>query len=38
LLARQAAAVNLVIRHDDLYRDMSRYLADGVLRTPRVQI
>ena len=32
-LARQAAAVNLVIRHDDLYRDMSRYLADRVLHT-----
>jgi thioredoxin reductase (NADPH) len=30
--------VNLVIRHDDLYRDMSRYLADRVSRTPRVQI
>ncbi len=37
-LARQAAAVNLVIRYDDLYRDMSRYLADRVSRTPRVQI
>jgi thioredoxin reductase (NADPH) len=37
-LARQAAAVNLVIRHGDLYRDMSRYLADRVSRTPRVQI
>ena len=32
-LARQAAAVNQVIRHDDLYRDMSRYLADRVLHT-----
>jgi len=37
-LARQAAAVNLVIRHGDLYRDMSRYLADRVSRTPRVQV
>ena len=30
--------MNLVILHDDLYRDMSRYLADRVSRTPRVQI
>jgi len=37
-LARQAAAVNLVILHDNLYRDMSRYLADRVSRTPRVHI
>ncbi|MGZ4556761.1 MAG: FAD-dependent oxidoreductase, partial [Mycobacteriaceae bacterium] len=37
-LARHAAAVNLVIRHDDLYRDMSRYLADRVSRTPRIQV
>ncbi len=37
-LARQASAVNLVILHDDLYRDMSRYLADRVLRTPRVHL
>ena len=37
-LARQAAAVNRVMRHGDLYRDMSRYLADRVSRTPRVQI
>jgi thioredoxin reductase (NADPH) len=37
-LAGQAGAVNLVIRHDDLYRDMSRYLADRVSRTPRIQV
>jgi thioredoxin reductase (NADPH) len=37
-LARQAAEVNLVIRHGDLYRDMSRYLAERVSRTPRVKI
>ncbi|MGH3476229.1 MAG: NAD(P)/FAD-dependent oxidoreductase [Nocardioidaceae bacterium] len=37
-LARQAAAVNLVILHDNLYRDMSRYLADRVSRTPQVHI
>lgn len=37
-MSKQAAAVNLVIRHDDLYRDMSRYLADRVSRLPRVQI
>ena len=30
--------MNLVIRHDDLHRDMSRCLADRVSRTPRVQI
>ena len=37
-MARQAGAVNVVIRHDDLYRDMSRYLADRVSRTPRIQV
>jgi thioredoxin reductase (NADPH) len=37
-LARQASAVNLVIRHGDLNRDMSRYLADRILRTPRVRL
>ena len=29
---------NLVLLHDDLYRDMSRYLADRVVRSPRVRI
>jgi thioredoxin reductase (NADPH) len=37
-LARRASEVNLVILHDDLRRDMSRYLADRVTRTPRVRI
>jgi len=37
-LARQAGSVNLVILHDDLYRDMSRYLADRVLKAPRVHV
>ncbi|MCW2845384.1 MAG: Thioredoxin reductase [Nocardioides sp.] len=35
-LARNAAEVNLVIRHDDLFRDMSRYLAERIVSTPRV--
>ncbi|GMA19956.1 hypothetical protein GCM10025862_19770 [Arsenicicoccus piscis] len=30
--------VNLVIRHDDLGRDMSRYLADRVEQSPRIKI
>ena len=33
-LARQSPMVNLVIRHDDLGRDMSRYLADRVQQSP----
>jgi thioredoxin reductase (NADPH) len=37
-LARNAAAVNLVIRHDDLNRDMSRYLAERIMATERVHI
>jgi thioredoxin reductase (NADPH) len=37
-LARHAADVNLVIRHDDLNRDMSRYLTDRVQRDPRIRI
>jgi thioredoxin reductase (NADPH) len=37
-LAKHAAAVNLVIRHDDLGRDMSRYLADRIERTPRIRV
>ena len=37
-LARRASAVNLVIRHGDLNRDMSRYLADRIRRTPRVKV
>jgi thioredoxin reductase (NADPH) len=30
--------VNVVIRHDDRYRVMSRYLADRVSRTSRIQV
>lgn len=37
-LARTATAVNLVIRHDDLNRDMSRYLAERIVATPRVHV
>jgi thioredoxin reductase (NADPH) len=37
-LSRTSPAVNLVIRHDDLYRDMSSYLADRVLRTPKIHV
>lgn len=37
-LARTATAVNLVVRHDDLNRDMSRYLAEGIVATPRVHV
>lgn len=37
-LARNAARVNLVIRHEDLNRDMSRYLAERVVAAPRVQL
>ncbi|WGL50795.1 FAD-dependent oxidoreductase [Nocardioides sp. BP30] len=37
-LARRSPAVNLVIRHEDLRRDMSRYLADRVEQSPRITI
>jgi thioredoxin reductase (NADPH) len=37
-LARNAAQVNLVIRHADLGRDMSRYLAERVAAASRVQV
>ena len=37
-LAKHAAAVNLVIRHEDLGRDMSRYLADRIERTPSIRV
>jgi thioredoxin reductase (NADPH) len=37
-LARDAADVNLVIRHDDLNRDMSRYLAERITANPRVHV
>lgn len=37
-LARNAAEVNLVIRHHDLDRDMSRYLAERITEAPRVRV
>jgi thioredoxin reductase (NADPH) len=37
-LARRSPVVNLVIRHDDLGRDMSRYLADRVEQSPRIRV
>ena len=37
-LARQSPMVNLVIRHDDLGRDMSRYLCDRVEQTSRIKV
>jgi thioredoxin reductase (NADPH) len=37
-LARRSPQVNLVIRHDDLGRDMSRYLADRVEQSPRIKV
>ena len=37
-LSRHASSVNLVILHDDLGRDMSRYLVDRVTRLPNVRI
>jgi thioredoxin reductase (NADPH) len=37
-LARNASDVNLVIRHDDLNRDMSRYVAERIVSAPRVHV
>jgi thioredoxin reductase (NADPH) len=37
-LARHSPVVNLVIRHDDLGRDMSRYLAERVEKSPRIKV
>jgi thioredoxin reductase (NADPH) len=37
-LARNAADVNLVIIHDDLDRDMPRYLADRIASAPLVRV
>jgi thioredoxin reductase (NADPH) len=37
-LARYAAKVHLVVRHDDLGRDMSRYLVDQVTRHPDIEV
>lgn len=37
-LARHARRVHLVVRHEDLGRDMSRYLVDQIERNPRVDV
>lgn len=37
-LSRRSSAVHLVIRHHELHRDMSRYLADRIERTPRIRV
>ena len=37
-LARHAARVRLIILHDDLNRDMSRYLVDQIERLPNVEV
>ena len=37
-LSRRASEVHLVIRHDDLNRDMSRYLADRIVRAPQIRV
>jgi thioredoxin reductase (NADPH) len=37
-LADHAAQVRLILRHDDLGRDMSRYLADRIERDPRIEL
>ena len=37
-LARYAVEVRLLIRHDDLCRDMSRYLADRIDHDPRIAV
>ncbi len=37
-LARHAAKVHLLVRHEDLGRDMSRYLVDQVARHPGIEV
>jgi thioredoxin reductase (NADPH) len=37
-LSRRASVVHLVIRHDDLDRDMSRYLADRIRSATRIRV
>ena len=37
-LARHAAKVHLLVRHDDLGRDMSRYLVDQITRNPHIEV
>jgi thioredoxin reductase (NADPH) len=37
-LAKHATVVRLIIRHDDLSRDMSRYLVDQIVQLPNVEV
>jgi thioredoxin reductase (NADPH) len=37
-LAKHATSVRLIIRHDDLTRDMSRYLVDQIEQLPNVEV
>jgi Pyridine nucleotide-disulphide oxidoreductase len=37
-LAQHTSKVTLLIRHEDLGRDMSRYLADRIERSPKVEV
>ena len=37
-LSNRASEVHLVIRHHDLDRDMSRYLADRISRAPQIRV
>jgi thioredoxin reductase (NADPH) len=37
-LAKHASTVTLFIRHDDVSRDMSRYLVDQIERLPNVEV
>jgi thioredoxin reductase (NADPH) len=37
-LAKHATVVNLVLRHENLARDMSRYLADRIEHTPTIRV
>jgi thioredoxin reductase (NADPH) len=37
-LARHVPVVRLLVRHDDLARDMSRYLADRIEHSPTIEV
>jgi thioredoxin reductase (NADPH) len=37
-LSRSAARLRLIVRHEDLGRDMSRYLVDRIRRAPNVEV
>jgi thioredoxin reductase (NADPH) len=37
-LSKNASCVHLVIRHNDLERDMSRYLSDRIVETPHIRV